>query len=120
MEILRQILIWVFGILGIGFLIMVFVSLFLHGSTIYWVSEKANAQSHLFLFLALLSFVFWAIAMSPDIIILAIFFLFPLVIFISAFSYGISKAQRKFIEWIAPKVNVDPKNPFNKDLFKKK
>jgi hypothetical protein len=99
---------------------MSLVSIFRHGSTLFWVSEKANEKSHLFLFLALLSVAFWFIVSVPDKTLEGVFCILPLVIFISAFSYGISKAQRKFIDWIAPKVNVDPKNPLNKDLFKKK
>lgn len=119
MEILRQFLVWVFGILGIVFVIMSVISLFRHGSTFWWVSEKGNTRSHLYYFLALLSFVCWAIAMSPDNIEEFLFCTLPLVIFVSAISFGISKAQRKFIERIAPRMNIDPKNPF-KNPFEKK
>ena len=118
MEILRQIMIWLFGILAIGFLIMTFVSLFLHGSTLYWVSEKANTRSHIFLFLASLSGVLWGITKSPENISIFLFCMLPMAILFPAFSYVISRVQRKFAERIVSKMNINPKNPF-KNPFKK-
>jgi len=114
MEILRQIACWLFGILATVFLIMSFVSIFRHGSTLFWVSEKANEKHHLFLFLALLSFAFWFIVSVPDKTLEGVFCILPLVIFISAFSYGTSKINRKFANWVATKTNIDPKDPFRK------
>jgi hypothetical protein len=114
MEILQQIASWLLGILAIFFLIMSFVSIFMHGSTLFWVSEKANEKLHLFLFLAMLSFAFWFIVSVPDKTLEGVFCILPLVIFISAFSYGTSKFNRKFANWIATKTNVNPKDPFRR------
>ena len=114
MEILQQILSWLIGILAIALLIMSIASLFRHGSSIFWVSEKANSRHHLFLFLAMLSFAIWFIVSVPEHTMEGVFCVLPLVIFISAFSFVASIINRKFLNWISAKTNVDPKDPFKK------
>lgn len=114
MEIARSIFTWIFGILAIVFVVMAFISIFRHGSTLFYVSDKADNKLHLYFFLASLSFAFWFIAAVPEKTLEGVFCMLPLMIFISAFSYVSSKVNRKFANWIARKTNIDPKNPFRR------
>lgn len=110
MEIIRIVLMWVFGSLAVGFLAMSFISIFLYGSSILWVSDKANEKHHLYMIYAALSAVLWFMAFSPKHIDESLFCLLPFSLLYIAFSYFNSKLTRKGSKWFSSKAGIE--NPF--------
>jgi hypothetical protein len=116
MEIIQVVLIWIFGSLTVGFLVISFISIFLHGSSLLWVSEKANEKHHQYMLYAGLCFVLWLMVASPENIKEALFCLLPMVLLYIGFSYFNSKLTRKGLKWLSSKTGIEnPIEPKSKE-----
>ncbi|HJR81435.1 MAG TPA: hypothetical protein VJ821_15295 [Anaerolineales bacterium] len=98
MEILQQILIWLFGILSAIFLILALVSLFLHGSSLFRVSDKANRIFHFYVLLGAICFAFWFMAYSPEFLLEGLICLLPMMLLAVGLSYGMSLFGRNLLK----------------------
>ena len=103
----QHILIWLFGTLAIAFLIVAVISLFSFGSSIFWVSDKANQKVHLYLLFSAVSFVFWFMVAYLNFITEAIFCLLPISICALGFSYFKLKFGRKLFTRFTEKTGID-------------
>jgi|SRR5687768_12691873 hypothetical protein len=107
MEILQNILIWLFGALSIIFLVIAFISIFSFGSSLFWVSEKANQKSHLYMLFAATSSLLWFIFSYPNLISVGIFCLLPMSILAVGLSYFKTQNSRKLFREFTEKTNID-------------
>jgi hypothetical protein len=107
MIIFQQILIWLFGALAVAFLILALISLFSFGSSLFWVSDKANQKAYLYLLFSAVSFVAWFIATYPKWMGQAIFCILPFAIFIVGSLYFKSKLDRKLFSSFTKKRGID-------------
>jgi|GEM_PF-1739525 len=107
MAVLLQILTWLFGALAVVFLIVALISLFSFGSSIFWVSDKANQKAHLYLLFSAVTFVGWFIATYPKWIWQAIFCLLPFSIFMVGSLYLKSRLGRELFSSFSKKTGID-------------
>ena len=105
--IIQQILIWLFGTLTVILLILALISLFSFGSSLFWVSDKANQKAHLYLLFAAISFAIWFITSYPNLIGEAIFCILPMSILAVGFSYFKTQFGRKLFKEFTEKTGVD-------------
>jgi len=107
MAVLLQILAWLFGTLAVAFLIVAVISLFSFGSSPFWVSDKANQKSHLYLLFSAVSVVGWFIATYPKWMVQAIFCVLPFSIFLVGFLYFKSRLGRELFYSVTKKTGID-------------
>ena len=107
MQILQNALIWLFGVLAVIFLVIALISIFSFGSSLFWVSEKANQKSHLYMLFAAISFVLWFIASYPNFTSEAIFCVLPASMLAVGFSYFKTQLGRKFFRSFTKKMGVN-------------
>lgn len=107
MENLQNLLIWLFGTLAIIFLVIALISIFSFGSSLFWVSEKANQKAHLYMLFTVISFVIWFITSYPSFIGEAIFCILPISIWAVGSSYFKTQLGRKFFKKFTEKTGID-------------
>jgi hypothetical protein len=87
METLRQTLIWLFGTFAIVFCLLSIVSVFFHGTTLLYVSDRAVRISHFYLLLAGIGGSLWKAVYFPDQIDVALLCNLPLILLGVGVSY---------------------------------
>ena len=101
---------WLFGGLAIIFLVISFISIFLFGSKLFWVSDKSNNVTHLFLLFAGLSLVIWFYFAVPEKKLEALFCILPIVLFTVGIAYFSQVFFRKTYKKFSRKTGFN--NPF--------